>query len=113
MRIHHLIAAGLLLAMPAAAGAQTAMPPMAGMMSPEMTAAMQKMNAAMMGAPMTGNPDRDFVAMMMPHHQGAIDMARLYLRDGHDPKMRALAERIVADQTREIAEMTAWQTQAK
>ena len=75
----------------------------------DMGAAMQKMDRDMAAAPMTGDPDRDFVAMMIPHHQGAIDMARLYLRDGRDPAMRKLAHAIVTDQEREIAVMKAWQ----
>jgi len=75
----------------------------------EMMRQMQAMDKAMMGAPMNGNPDQDFVAMMMPHHQGAIDMARIYLRDGKDPEIRGLAEKIIRDQEREIGEFKAWQ----
>ncbi len=75
----------------------------------EMMQQMEAMNKAMMAAPMTGDPDRDLVAMMMPHHQGAIDMARIYLRDGRDPDIRRMAEKIIADQEREIAEFKAWQ----
>ena len=83
---------------------------MAGMSAnhKEMMAAMEKMNRAMMGAAMTGDADRDLVTMMMPHHQGAIDMARIYLRDGKDPTIRAMAEKIITDQEREIAEFNAW-----
>ena len=44
------------------------------------------------------------------HAQGAIDMARIYLRDGKDPEMRRMAEKIIADQVREIAEMRDWLT---
>lgn len=76
----------------------------------EMMAAMERMNQAMMAPQaMTGDPDRDFVAMMTPHHQGAIDMARLYLREGKDPEIREMAEKIIADQEREIREFQAWQ----
>jgi uncharacterized protein (DUF305 family) len=46
------------------------------------SSATEKMNRDVMGAHMTGDPDRNLVVMMMPHHQGAIDMARIYLRDG-------------------------------
>lgn len=74
----------------------------------EMIQRMEAMNKAMIGAPMTGNPDRDLVVMMMPHHQGAIDMARIYLRDGKDPEVRRMAEKIITDQEREIAEFQAW-----
>jgi uncharacterized protein (DUF305 family) len=74
----------------------------------EMIQAMEKMNRDMMGAPMTGNPDRDLVTMMMPHHQGAIDMARIYLRDGKDPAIRQMAQKIIVDQEREISDFKAW-----
>lgn len=76
----------------------------------EMIAAMEKMNQTMMApSAMTGDPDRDFVAMMTPHHQGAIDMARIYLRDGKDPAIRSMAQKVITDQEREIGEFRAWQ----
>ena len=75
----------------------------------EMTQKMEAMNKAMMGATMTGNPDQDSVAMMMPHHQGAIDMARIHLRDGKNPDIRRMAGKIITDQEREIAEFKARQ----
>src|SRR5260370_21085791 len=49
----------------------------------------------------TGNPDADFVLMMMPHHQGAIDMAKVELQYGKDPELRQLATDIVAAQEKE------------
>lgn len=73
----------------------------------EMHAAMLRMMAAMHAAPPSGNPDRDFLAMMTPHHEGAIEMARLVLLHGRDPLTRQLAEEIVAGQTTEAAAMRA------
>ncbi len=78
-----------------------------------MMAGMAKMNQAMSGAPMTGDPDRDFVAMMMPHHQGAIDMAQIELQYGKDPTLRRMAKDIVAAQKKEIGEMQRWQEKTR
>ena len=73
----------------------------------EMHQAMRAMAAAMDSAPITGDPDRDFLAMMIPHHQGAVDMARVVLVHGRDPLTRQLAEEIIASQRAEIASMQA------
>ncbi len=70
---------------------------------------MAHMHHEMAAAPMTGEPDRDFVAMMLPHHRGAVSMAKVELQYGHDPKMRALARDVIAAQDREIVQMRAWQ----
>jgi uncharacterized protein (DUF305 family) len=50
----------------------------------------------------TGDPDRDFAAMMIPHHQGAIDMAKAQLQYGRNPVLRRLAEGIIVEQQQEI-----------
>ena len=50
----------------------------------------------------SGNPDRDFAAMMIPHHQGAIDMAKAELQFGRDPVLRRLAQGIIVEQQQEI-----------
>jgi uncharacterized protein (DUF305 family) len=68
---------------------------------------MRTMMKGMMVAP-TGKPDHDFVLMMMPHHQGAIDMAKVELQYGKDPELMKLADDIVAAQEKEIAQMKAW-----
>ncbi len=69
-----------------------------------MAAAMARMDAAMM-APASGDADRDFAAMMIPHHQGAVDMAEAELRFGRDPVLRRLAQGIIVEQRQEIAVM--------
>ncbi len=56
----------------------------------------------------SGNPDKDFADMMLPHHQGAIDMAKVELQYGKDPMLRKLAADIVKAQETEITEMRAW-----
>ena len=61
-----------------------------------------------MAVPYTGDPDVDFRVQMIPHHQGAIDMARTQLEFGTDPDMRKLAEDVIAAQEKEIAFMEAW-----
>jgi uncharacterized protein (DUF305 family) len=70
----------------------------------ENAAAMNKMMADMKIKP-TGDVDRDFVAMMVPHHQGAVDMAKAELNYGHNEQLRRLAREIVATQQREIKVM--------
>jgi uncharacterized protein (DUF305 family) len=69
-------------------------------------AGMTKMMAAMDVKP-AGNTDQDFVAMMVPHHQGAIDMAEAELRYGSNVPLRRLAEEIVVTQREEIVAMRA------
>src|SRR3569833_2597233 len=70
----------------------------------ENDAAMLKMMAAMAVTP-TGDVDKDFVATMVPHHQGAIEMAQAELRYGHNEQLRRLAQEIIVAQTQEIAVM--------
>jgi len=67
----------------------------------QMMQAMDRMDSAMIAAKPTNDPDR-FAAMMIPHHQGAIDMAKAELIYGHDPVLRRLAEEIIVEQQQEI-----------
>jgi uncharacterized protein (DUF305 family) len=73
-----------------------------------MRTSMTAMDKGMTEAAMTGDIDRDFAAMMTPHHRGAIDMARAELSYGKDPVMRRLAEEIIVDQQSEIDAMALW-----
>jgi uncharacterized protein (DUF305 family) len=70
----------------------------------ENAAAMTKMMDAMHIKP-SGDVDKDFVAMMVAHHQGAIDMARAQLRYGHNEQLRRMAQEIIVTQQQEIAAM--------
>ncbi|MDO8874574.1 MAG: DUF305 domain-containing protein [Pseudolabrys sp.] len=69
--------------------------------------AMSKMQADM---PKDHNSDLDvgFAQMMIPHHQGAIDMAKVELQYGKDPMLRAMAEKMIKDQEKEIADLEKW-----
>ncbi len=70
----------------------------------ENDAAMTKMMGGMSIKP-SGDVDQDFAAMMIPHHQGAIDMAQAELRHGRNEKLRRIAQEIVVEQQQEIAAM--------
>jgi len=64
-----------------------------------------------MGAPLSGNADHDFAASMVPHHQGAIDMAHAELAYGKDPELRRLAQSIIDSQSSEIGMLQRWLAQ--
>jgi uncharacterized protein (DUF305 family) len=73
-----------------------------------MNDAMAVMDRDMAAAPMNGESGHDFVTMMMPHHQGAVDMAKAVLLNTQDPELRNLALGIIAEQQNEINVMKAW-----
>jgi uncharacterized protein (DUF305 family) len=70
--------------------------------------AMAVMDAGMANAVMTGQQEHDFVTMMIPHHQGAVDMAKALLLTTTDPAMRNMAQGILAEQQIEIQLMQQW-----
>jgi uncharacterized protein (DUF305 family) len=74
----------------------------------ELIASMDKMHMAMGAVVRSGNSDVDFVSLMIPHHQAAIDMAKTQLLYGKDPQMRRLAQEIITDQQLEIELMQLW-----
>lgn len=122
---HLILAAALLVASPALAqdhrahggaaaaakasdaAADARVKPDARAASREITAINARMHAGMSVAP-TGDIDLDFVRNMIPHHQGAIQMAELTLRHSTDPTIRTLARNIAGAQRREITAMRAW-----
>jgi uncharacterized protein (DUF305 family) len=69
-----------------------------------------KMHQDMMMEP-SGDADKDFAMMMIPHHEGAIAMAKAELQYGKDPQLRVMAEKIIAAQEAEIAELRKWQSE--
>jgi hypothetical protein len=85
------------------AGLQTAASDEAPFLAENDTAMTRMMDG--MSVKPTGDVDRDFVAMMVPHHQGAIDMAQAELRYGHNEQLRRIAQEIVVEQQQEIIAM--------
>ena len=74
----------------------------------ELVGSMHVMHAAMASVRPSGDNDADFVKLMLPHHQAAIDMAKTQLAYGQDPQMRRLAQEIITDQQSEIELMQLW-----
>jgi len=90
-------------------GAGVAVDPARGMAaSKALQAAQVAMSERKSSVPLTGDPDRDFLAQMIPHHEGAIEMSKVLLKDGVRPEVRRLAQEIIAHQQGEIEMMRRW-----
>lgn len=98
---------------PAFCGPPTPSPEQANSYYHAVDASMAAMHRAMESATRSGDVDRDFALAMIPHHQGAIDMARALLLEGKDPAMRRLAEQIITEQSLEIALMKRYLAEAR
>ena len=114
MKLYSMILTTLLAATPGLALAQDGMKgmDMTAVTSPATKAYMQSMQGmqdAMKGVTPTNDPSKDFVMMMKPHHQAAVEMAETYLKYGSDPMLKKMARDIVSSQNKEIQAMTAWQ----
>lgn len=69
---------------------------------------MRAMDRATAGMKMTGNQDRDFIEMMIPHHQAAIDMSAIEMRSGRDARVKKVAKGIFDGQSKDVREMKGW-----
>jgi uncharacterized protein (DUF305 family) len=106
----------LVIVMVAIGGAQAHSPHSPGASQPASTSeswsdlqqSMLAMHGAMSSVQSSGNDDEDFVRLMLPHHQAALDMAKVELMHGQNPQMRRLAQEIIADQESEIELMQLW-----
>jgi uncharacterized protein (DUF305 family) len=105
MTLRTLLALAVMIATPFVALAQHATTAQEGYKE-----ANDKMMQDMM-MPMSGDADKDFVMLMLRHHQGAIDMAQVELKYGKDPMLLDMAKKIVEAQEKEIAEMKKWQAE--
>ena len=105
--------AALVLSCTAASAQMPAMGPSTTPDSPSTAGYKQAMATMTKGMDHTysGNADRDFVIGMLPHHQGAVDMARVELRYGRDTSLRRLARQIIISQTKEQVFMRHWLAQ--
>ena len=99
---------GIVLCLVAAIISAAQMRPGSAQFMQEINGSMERMDRGMAKAPMNGNVDHDFASMMIPHHRGAIDMAKAELLYGKDPVMRRLAQEVLVDQQSEIDAMQLW-----
>ncbi len=74
----------------------------------EFSEMMREMRDSMKNMHMSGNVDKDFVMMMIPHHETAVTMAEAELKHGNQSQVKKMAKKMIVDQTKEIAELKAW-----
>jgi uncharacterized protein (DUF305 family) len=79
----------------------------------QLMVSMDKMHAEMAAVEPAGDSDSDFVRLMLPHHQAALDMVKTQLMYGKDPQLRRLAQEIITDQQSEIELMQLWLKQRR
>ncbi|MCY4746867.1 DUF305 family protein family protein [Aquabacterium commune] len=103
-----LCSTGLILGMSGAATAQSA-----NHGSEQMHKSMMSGMQQMQGIKMTGDTDKDFAMMMKMHHQQALDMAKVQVAHGKSPELKAMAEKMIKDQSKEIAQLEAWLQKSK
>lgn len=103
-----LCSTGLILGMSGAAIAQSA-----NHGSEQMHKSMMSGMQQMQGMKMTGDTDKDFAMMMKMHHQQALDMAKVQVAHGKSPELKAMAEKMIKDQSKEIAQLEAWLQKSK
>lgn len=95
------------------AGGAAAVTDTAGTAGQSMMSLMQANMDEMKAVPSTGNPDNDFAAIMKVHHMGAVEMAQLLLAKGTDRQLKQMAQKILGDQQREIAELNTFLSRHK
>ncbi|KQY80871.1 hypothetical protein ASD35_03215 [Pelomonas sp. Root1444] len=78
-----------------------------------MNKAMMSGMQQMQGMKMTGDTDKDFAMMMKMHHQQALDMAKAEVEHGKSAELKAMAQKMIKDQTQEIAKLDAWLQKSK
>ncbi len=76
--------------------------------SDQMHEAMMSGMQQMQGMKMTGDTDKDFAMMMKMHHQQALEMAKVEIEHGKSPELKAMAKKMIKDQTKEIGQLDAW-----
>jgi uncharacterized protein (DUF305 family) len=83
------------------------------LLSKELDVTMNTMMNKMTTIQMTGNADKDFVMMMIPHHEGAKTMAEQQVKHGRNAELKNMAQKMITEQTKEIVELKAWQAAQK